>query len=200
MQTQIDLIRHGEPVGGKRYRGRLDDPLSEKGWQQMWAAVGEHHPWDQIVCSSLSRCAEFAQQLGDRWQIPVAIEADLVEIGFGKWEGRTAADLYEEDPDQLLKFWQDPVRFHPPGAEPLEDFSTRIVTAWEGIVSQYQGKHLLLVGHAGQMRMVISHLLAIPFERMFRIQIENAGICRIVIDGEGDETLPRILSIGGGLS
>ena len=34
--TTIDLIRHGEPVGGRRYRGgRMDDPLSEKGWAQM---------------------------------------------------------------------------------------------------------------------------------------------------------------------
>jgi len=30
--TTIDLLRHGEPVGGKRYRGQIDDPLSEKGW------------------------------------------------------------------------------------------------------------------------------------------------------------------------
>ena len=33
--TRIDLIRHGEPVGGRRYRGQIDDPLSEKGWKQM---------------------------------------------------------------------------------------------------------------------------------------------------------------------
>ncbi|MHB1590203.1 MAG: histidine phosphatase family protein [Sulfuricella sp.] len=39
--TTIDLIRHGEPVGGRRYRGRTDDPLSEKGWNQMWTAVGD---------------------------------------------------------------------------------------------------------------------------------------------------------------
>ena len=37
--TLIDMIRHGEPVGGRRYRGQIDDPLSEKGWRQMWAAV-----------------------------------------------------------------------------------------------------------------------------------------------------------------
>ena len=35
--TVIDLIRHGEPVGGRRYRGHIDDPLSERGWQQMWS-------------------------------------------------------------------------------------------------------------------------------------------------------------------
>jgi len=35
-------MRHGEPVGGRAYRGHsIDDPLSEKGWQQMWDAVGD---------------------------------------------------------------------------------------------------------------------------------------------------------------
>jgi alpha-ribazole phosphatase/probable phosphoglycerate mutase len=29
------MIRHGESVGGRRYRGQLDDPLRDKGWRQM---------------------------------------------------------------------------------------------------------------------------------------------------------------------
>lgn len=34
--TRLDLIRHGEPVGGRRFRGdAVDDPLSDTGWQQL---------------------------------------------------------------------------------------------------------------------------------------------------------------------
>ena len=56
-ETLIDLLRHGEPEGGRAYRGHsIDDPLSETGWQQMWAAVGYHKPWEQIVSSPLQRC------------------------------------------------------------------------------------------------------------------------------------------------
>ncbi len=114
--TTIDLIRHGEPVGGKRYRGQIDDPLSEKGWQQMWVAVGEHHPWDVIVTSTLSRCRDFAEALGERHGIPVETDARLMEIGFGEWEGRTAAELLAEDPQRLQRFWSDPLNHTPPGA------------------------------------------------------------------------------------
>ena len=33
-ETLVDFIRHGEPEGGRRYRGNaVDDVLSEKGWQ-----------------------------------------------------------------------------------------------------------------------------------------------------------------------
>ena len=38
-ETIIDLIRHGEPVGGQRLRGAQDDPLSALGWQQMRESV-----------------------------------------------------------------------------------------------------------------------------------------------------------------
>ena len=61
--TTIDLIRHGEPVGGSKYRGQTDDPLSEKGWEQMRAAVGDHRPWEAILTSPLARCRAFAEKL-----------------------------------------------------------------------------------------------------------------------------------------
>lgn len=40
--TIIDLIRHGEPEGGRMIRGQgVDHPLGALGWAQMCAAVGE---------------------------------------------------------------------------------------------------------------------------------------------------------------
>ena len=39
--TTFDLLRHGEPVGGRMLRGRTDHPLSERGWQQVTEAVTE---------------------------------------------------------------------------------------------------------------------------------------------------------------
>lgn len=64
--TTVDLLRHGEPVGGRKYRGQTDDALSETGWAQMRAAVDGHRPWDVIVSSTLLRCIEFARELAAR--------------------------------------------------------------------------------------------------------------------------------------
>ena len=197
--TIIDMIRHGEPVGGKRYRGQMDDPLSDKGWAQMRAAVGDHCPWDAIISSPLSRCARFAEELATRHALPLSFDERLMEIGFGEWEGRTAAELMAIDPDILMNFWRDPLNHTPPGAETLHDFAQRIAAAWQAMLAAHAGKHVLLVGHAGQMRMVIRHVLAMPLEMMFRIQVENAAITRIQVDGEGDEALPRLIFHGGSL-
>lgn len=198
--TTIDLIRHGEPVGGKKYRGQIDDPLSEKGWSQMREAVADYCPWDAIVSSSLSRCSDFAEELSLRHKRPLHIDERLMEIGFGDWEGRTASELMEQQPDILMKFWSDPMNNTPPGAETLIEFRDRVIAAWNDILLTHVNKHVLLVGHAGMMRMIIRHVLDMPLDKMFRIQVGNASITRIQIDGVGDEALPRLLFHDGRLS
>lgn len=195
--TTIDMIRHGEPVGGKKYRGQLDEPLSEKGWRQMWEAVGDHCPWEGVVSSPLCRCADFAAEIAARHDLPLVLDERLKEIGFGEWEGRTATELLDADPEALMRFWTDPMNNAPPGAETLADFRDRVIAAWNDIAETYAGKHLLLVGHAGQMRMVIRHVLDMPLDRMFRIQVPNAGITRISIDGQGPGALPRLVFHAG---
>lgn len=199
VSTTIDLIRHGEPVGGRRYRGQIDDPLSDKGWQQMRSAVADHKPWEHIVSSTLSRCAEFAKELSERHQLPMSLDARFMEIGFGSWEGRTAAELMENDPDTLQRFWSDPINHRPEGAEALTDFRDRIIAAWDETLQQHAGKHILIVGHAGMMRMIIRHVLDMPLDRMFRLQVPNAGITRIQVDGEGEQALPKLVFHAGKL-
>jgi len=197
--TTIDLIRHGEPVGGKKYRGQIDDPLSEKGWAQMRAAVADHHPWDAIVCSSLSRCRAFAEELATRHDLLLKHDPRFMEIGFGKWEGRTAAELLEDDPQALYRFWSDPLNNTPPDAETLADFETRVINGWNDLLKNYYSQHVLLVGHAGMIRMIIRYVLDMPLDRMFRLQVALAGVSRIEVEGEGDTALPLLVFHAGQL-
>jgi alpha-ribazole phosphatase len=199
VSTTIDLIRHGEPVGGRKYRGQIDDPLSDKGWTQMWEAVADHNPWDVIISSTLSRCIEFAQELGQRHAIEVIAEPRFIEIGFGEWEGRTANELNQKDPYKVQRFLTDPLNNTPPGAETLYEFEARIIEAWNDVLLQHAGQHLLLVGHAGMMRMIMRHVLEMPLERMFRIQVANAAITRIRVENVGEKVFPRLLFHDGRL-
>lgn len=197
--TLVDMIRHGEPVGGKKFRGRLDDPLSEKGWAQMRAAVEGHCPWDVVVSSPLSRCAAFARELAVRHGLPLEMDERLMEIGFGEWEGHTAEDLLARDPGALARFWRDPVNHRPPGAEALTDFRDRVIAAWNDILERHAGGHVLIVGHGGVIRMVVRHVLEMPLGRMFRLDVPNAGLTRIRIDGRGEDALPILMFHSGSL-
>ncbi len=198
--TQVDLIRHGEPVGGSgRYRGKIDDPLSDKGWQQMREAVADHCPWQTIVSSPLLRCAAFATELGQRHRLPVVFDDRLMEIGFGEWEGLTKEQIVAQDPGALQRFYDDPISHRPAGAETLAEFQHRIVSAWGELLADYAGQQLLLVGHAGVIRMVVRHVLDAPLESMFRIHVPNAGITRVRIDGQGAQAMASLMFHAGRL-
>ncbi len=183
--TTVDLIRHGEPVGGSKYRGQIDDPLSAKGWAQMRDAVGDACPWQAVVSSPLSRCAAFAQELAQRHALPLSFDARLQEIGFGAWEGRSAQELQREDPAAFRRFFDDPVTHRPAGAETLVDFRDRVIGGWDDLLVQHAGRQVLLVGHAGVIRMVIRHVLDMPLANLFRIHVGNASITRIRVDARG---------------
>jgi alpha-ribazole phosphatase len=188
-ETEIELLRHGEPVGGRRYRGKLDDALSEKGWQQMWHAVGARADWQQIVTSPLLRCRAFAMALGERHGLPVEVDARFAEVGFGSWEGRTRQELEAETPGQVRRFLQDPVRNRPPGAELLDDFTCRVQEGFDNVLQAYAGQRVLLVAHAGVIRTVMAQVLGIPPAVMYRIHVANAGLTRIRTDRDRGFTL-----------
>lgn len=195
--TIIDILRHGEPVGGSKYRGQLDDPLSETGWQQMHDAVTGRNEWQRIVSSDLCRCADFAHKLGAERDLEVELNPGFREVGFGEWEGKSAEELLMEENDAISAFWNDPVRNTPPGGEPLPDFQQRIITAWLDMLDRYAGEHLLLVGHAGMMRILLLHLLDLPLESFYRFDPRNASIVRIRIDsGRHGEQWPQLVFPG----
>ena len=195
--TTIDLIRHGEPVGGRKYRGQSDDPLSEKGWLQMWEAVGDFAGWQHIVSSPLSRCAEFSATLGEQRQIPVRQDARLAEVGFGAWEGLTAQQLEQAEPGIVKRFKRDPIGQRPPGAEPLDEFFGRVSQAWRDILHEHCGQHILVVCHAGVIRMVLAQVLGMLPQNVYRMQIASAAVTRIVAKGQGEDAFATLMFHGG---
>jgi alpha-ribazole phosphatase len=192
----MDLLRHGEPVGGRRFRGQSDDPLSELGWRQMWEALGDKAPWQHIVSSPLQRCNAFAQAVADRHGLPLSLEPRFKEIGFGEWEGFTPEEIQQRDAERYRLYRDDPAAFMPAGAEPMDAFVTRVAHAWEELCSAQQGRHVLMVCHAGVIRAVLGIVLGMTPEKLFRIQVDYASISRITI---APAQLPTLVFHGGKL-
>lgn len=189
-ETIIDLIRHGEPKGGRAFRGHsIDDPLSEKGWQQMWDAVGDDLPWNQIITSPLERCQAFAEALMDTYDIPCETEDNFKEVGFGCWEGRTPDEIKNDNINEYQNFYLDPVNARPQDAENLDFFIQRVTQAYQQTIEKHQGKHILIVAHAGVNRAIIANALHATPIGLYRIKVNNAGISRIKHDHLGSHLL-----------
>ncbi len=183
MTLTLDLLRHGEPQGGPRYRGQTDDPLSGRGWLQMYRAVSGSESWQRIHSSPLRRCREFAERLSRRLAVPLQIDTQMTEIDFGRWEGLTAAQLIRREAEALSRFWRDPVSHTPHGGESLTDYRDRIVTAWQGLLHGLprQGR-VLMIAHGGSIRILLHHILDIPLLRLQQIEVPYACLTRLRID------------------
>jgi len=179
--TIVDLIRHGEPIGGRAIRGNgINDPLSELGWQQMRTTIAEYSKWNVVVSSPLIRCLAFSQELSLRLDIPLVIENNLKEVGFGSWEGRTQDEIQKNNSEEYENFYRDPVNCRPKNAESLSDFYSRVVTTYNKIIQLYQGQNILFVIHAGVIRVIITYILQTELNSMYRIKVLNASISRII--------------------
>jgi len=146
-KTVIDLIRHGEPEGGRMYRGGgTDHALSDAGWQQMLASIEtKQENWSAIVSSPMLRCKDFASHLADKKGIPIEVLENLREAGYGDWEGRTPDAIKEQSEGEYWEFFADPVNCRPSNAEPLEFFTPRINEVFGKVLTEYQGEHILRV-------------------------------------------------------
>ncbi|NIE77784.1 alpha-ribazole phosphatase family protein [Pantoea sp. Ap-967] len=177
----LDLLRHGETEQGGGLRGSLDDALTAKGWAQMHEAVAAAGPWDVLVSSPLQRCARFAQTLG----LPVQLEADLQELHFGEWEGRSALQIMQTQAEALGQFWADPYRFTPPGGEPVSAFADRVFAAVERLQQAHAGKRVLLVTHGGVMRLLLARARGLPREQLLQVEVGHGALVRLVMGEDG---------------
>ena len=194
----IDLMRHGEPVGGKRFRGSTDDPLSEAGWQQMRTSLQGHANWDVIVSSPLRRCAEFAAEVADQHKLEIQMMPGLAELEFGEWEGKTPTEVEQQYPDALQQLYYDPLTFTAPGGESMQVFYDRVSQAWDDVMQIYRGQSVLLIAHGGVNRVILQQILDFPPQNMFRIQMGFAAMVNMVVTDDGERLWPRIKKITEG--
>ncbi|MGY3173248.1 alpha-ribazole phosphatase [Pseudomonas sp. TE12234] len=185
MTLRLDLLRHGETELGGGLRGSLDDALTEKGWQQMREAVLAQGPWDRLVSSPLQRCARFAEELAGRLGLPVELQADLQELHFGAWEGKSAAALMETDADSLGLFWADPYAFTPPQGEPVAAFAARVLAAVARLHATYAGERVLLVSHGGVMRLLLAQARGLPREQLLNVEVGHGALFSLSVESGG---------------
>lgn len=151
----------------------------------MWAVVPAEVRWQYIVTSPLVRCRDFAETLAEKYHLPLAVEKDFREVGFGDWEGQTPDEIIAHNAEQYDAFYRDPVNNRPPGAEALQDFTNRVGGAYDKLLQTVPAERILVVAHAGVMRAIVTRILGSPLATMYRIRIANAGLVRIRIGPHG---------------
>ncbi|MEW6446431.1 MAG: histidine phosphatase family protein [Pseudomonadota bacterium] len=177
--ARLDLLRHGEPVGGSRYRGDgVDDPLAPEGLAAMWRSV-EGGVWDVVVSSPMQRCHAFAQAYAERVRLPLTIEPRLREIGLGVWEGLSHDEVKREHAEAYAAYKRDILTGMPEGAEPVLEFIARVRAALVELAERHKGQRVLVVCHAIVMRASLAIALEAPTQALGRVRVDYAGFLHL---------------------
>jgi probable phosphoglycerate mutase len=178
--TRLILLRHGETelTAGRRYSGRGDVPLNDRGRAQAQATAARLAGVTvaAVVSSPLSRCtataAILAPSLGNP---PVRVEPDLVECDFGLWEGLTFAEVRERWPDELDQ-WLGSTSVPPPDGEALRAVAVRARRAVGRIREAYPGQTVVVVSHVSPIKLLLRDALAAGDAFLHRLQLDPAGL------------------------
>ena len=121
----ILVARHGQTTenAAGRILGRRDPPLSAQGRADAAALARslEGEGIRAVWTSPLARARETAEVAAAHLGLEAVVLDDLAESRRGTWEGRTYAELAEEDPERLAAFEAGEPTFAFPGGESLEE-------------------------------------------------------------------------------
>lgn len=181
----ILLVRHGETAWNRegRYQGRTDIPLSETGLLQV-AALGARLadlPIKIAYASPLSRAKTTAEAiLANRQPLtPLWLEAGLLEISHGEWEGKLASEV-EISHAEMFGVWRtSPGRLSPAGpkAETLGDVETRAWTVLEKLCADLGPDDTgLVAAHDAVNRVILCRVLGLPLERVWSFRQAPASL------------------------
>lgn len=128
---EILLVRHGAcdpPPPDGLIGGRSDPSLNERGREEAAAAAerlsGE--PVAAVFTTPLRRAAETAKPIVEHHGLEPVVLAELGEIYLGEWEGHGIHDRGSRGDPELARVLSEQRWDLIPGAEPVEEFATRV--------------------------------------------------------------------------
>ncbi|MBH8564764.1 histidine phosphatase family protein [Nostoc sp. CENA67] len=206
--TRVIIVRHGQSSYNteRRIQGRTDvSELTEKGRNDA-RKVGKalsNLSFNAIYSSPLQRAKQTAQVINSELAIHVretaVIQTDdkLLEIDLPLWEGMLTSDvkqkftedyeIWHERPHELRMLLNN-------GGETREHFPVLALYEqarqfWQEILPQHPGETIVIVGHNGINRALISTALGISPSRYHSIQQSNCGLTVLNFAGGLEETV-----------
>ena len=181
MATTVYLIRHGETedADSRRYKGRIDVPLSENGVEQIKRLADyffQNSELKAVYCSGLIRSVRSADIIAEPYGLKPVIVEGLKERNFGVWEGMSFDEIKEKWPDAFDAWAKNPLRFSPMEGESTIEVRERALKAFDEIMKKHNGDNIAIVAHGGINRVILCELLGMPLENIFRIEQDFAAL------------------------
>ena len=161
--TRFGLMRHAETVWNreKRIQGQLDSRLTAAGRRQAesWGHLLKTYHWDRCICSDLGRARATATIVNRFFNVSITCESGLREQNWGRWSGRSIAQVKQEVPDLLNHLTMQGWQFCPPGGEDRDSVWERGQSVLKAAAGKWPGTTMLVIAHEGLIKCLIYRLL-----------------------------------------
>ncbi|HEX6148608.1 histidine phosphatase family protein [Nocardioides sp.] len=168
--TEVWLVRHGETEWSRdhRHTSTTDLPLTPVGEEAARALAPrlEGTRFDHVLTSPLQRARRTAELTG---HLGAEVVPDLVEWGYGDYEGITTTEIRETVPGWTV--WTHPT----PGGETAADITLRL----DRVLARLRGSQRFLVfGHGHALRALTARWLGLPVVegRGFRLDTATVSV------------------------
>ena len=190
MSTTILLIRHGETAWNavRRLQGHIDIDLNPEGQRQA-AAVARalaSEKLDAIISSDLKRALQTAEAIAAHHQVPLHVDPDLRERGYGAFEGLLYTEIAERYPEDFAAWQARHVESVMPHgerkAESFREFYERSIAALASWAEKHPGQAIAVVAHGGVLECAYRAATGMSLDSPRDFQVKNASINRFTFE------------------
>lgn len=167
------IARHGQTTWNAQNKvcGITDVELTEKGIEQATALarVIVDKKIDLIISSPLKRAIETSKIVSEICNIPMEIDARLIEQNYGIYEG---VDRKEE---AFLNNKRN-FAYKYPNGESMMQVACRVYGLIDEIKCKYEDKNVLLISHGGVCRIINTYFRDMTNEEFFNYTLKNGEL------------------------
>jgi probable phosphoglycerate mutase len=191
------LIRHALTEStGKQLTGWTPGVhLSPKGEEQAERLADRlsGFPLRALYSSPLERCRETARPVAAAAGMKVTVRADLGEVRFGDWTGRSLSQL------RRTKLWSvvqsNPSRVRFPEGESLLEVQARAVRECERIAASHPNGAVAIFSHADVIKLVLAWFSGTHTDLFQRLAVSPASVSAVAL-GRGAPSILRMNDTG----
>ena len=183
-KTELVIIRHGETEWNTQHRmqGHSNSNLTKLGNLQI-KALGDwmkKTTFSHVYSSDSPRARETAEAITVHSGHFLNIDKRLRERNLGIFEGLTSEEAMQKHPEIYRLFKTAGAEYVIENGESIHQLLERAFQFIEEIRINHPFQRVLLITHAGVVRVLIKNILGISLESSTLFKIKNTGLFRLV--------------------
>jgi broad specificity phosphatase PhoE len=176
LKGRLTWVCHGATASNRTATFPGDEPLENKAARQTKTLQGLLERADRVWISPALRASQTAEILS----LPGQPDIALRDCDYGRWTGRSIAELHATEPANVAEWMVDPSAA-PHGGESLVALSSRVAVWLDRQLGE--SGHSIAITHASVIRAALLHVLQSPPLAFWKIDVEPLSVVQMSGDG-----------------